>query len=128
MRISDWSSDVCSSDLGHLVAVLGDDVADVVTLERYRERVEGAHHRVHRRERVGVAVDLVGLVVAGHCPDAQLRVLDNWALGAQLLVLRVWVLPTGLVEVVVLVRPVGTDGRTSLGSPNTWETLRLGQL
>src|SRR3546814_19610486 len=41
----------------HLVAVLGDDVADVVTLEPYRERGEGAHPRVHPRERVGLRSD-----------------------------------------------------------------------
>src|SRR3546814_9546176 len=28
MRISDWSSDVCSSDLGNLDIVLGDDLSD----------------------------------------------------------------------------------------------------
>src|SRR3546814_6313031 len=32
MRISDWSSDVCSSDLGYLVAILGDNSVGVMGL------------------------------------------------------------------------------------------------
>ena len=44
---------------------------DVVALERHRERGERADHRVARRERVGVAVDLARLVVAGHRHHAE---------------------------------------------------------
>src|SRR3546814_18799835 len=31
MRISDWSSDVCSSDLGNLTAVIAEELGDAVT-------------------------------------------------------------------------------------------------
>ena len=47
-----------------LVAVRVDDLADVVALEWHREHGERTDHRVARRERLGVAVDVGRLVVA----------------------------------------------------------------
>src|SRR3546814_17851689 len=41
MRISDWSSDVCSSDLGALGVGVGDPVA-LVSLDEVDERLTGA--------------------------------------------------------------------------------------
>src|SRR3546814_2833560 len=41
LRISDWSSDVCSSDLGHVLATPGmDRHAAYVALSRHREGVQ----------------------------------------------------------------------------------------
>src|SRR3546814_19082491 len=65
MRISDWSSDVCSSDLGHQVApvvraVAGDvdDLAralEAVVVEQGRSEVDGAADRgVVRRPRAAL--------------------------------------------------------------------------
>ena len=49
---------------GQIVAVLLDDVADVVALERHREPGERTDHRVAVGEGVGVVQDRDGLVVA----------------------------------------------------------------
>src|SRR3546814_1803021 len=49
MRISDWSSDVCSSDLGHRA---GDDVAEHAAEVGF-DHVAQVAARAHRRERGG---------------------------------------------------------------------------
>src|SRR3546814_13730783 len=48
MRISDWSSDVCSSDLGHHRVLVGDVAAELV-----------AEVLAHLRQRIGHAVAVV---------------------------------------------------------------------
>ena len=53
------------------VAVLGDDVGDVITLDRDRERRKRPDDGVARREVIGVAVDVPRLLVAGHGDDPQ---------------------------------------------------------
>ena len=58
---------------GQRVAVLLDDGADVVALERHRPREERSGHRVAAREPLVVAVDRDRLVEAGHEHDAALR-------------------------------------------------------
>src|SRR3546814_4551597 len=64
MRISDWSSDVCSSDLGVVEAELLQRVAQVRELVAV-DRVEPAEHH-----RLGVAVALEGRVgLAGRLGD-----------------------------------------------------------
>src|SRR3546814_17810423 len=65
MRISDWSSDVCSSDLRQLKRV--DDTQDLVEVAARRRRIgdDQLHllvrpydeHRAYRHLRVGVGVD-----------------------------------------------------------------------
>src|SRR3546814_11168964 len=70
MRISDWSSDVCSSDLEH------HQVGEAPERQRAMDpvRVAGGSDRsdrhplevgLHRRGPAGAVVALVGLVVAG---------------------------------------------------------------
>ena len=81
-----------------LVAVAIDDLADVVALERHRERRERADHRVARRERVDVAVDLGRLVVAGHRDHAVMGERLHRALRAQVLEVRIRVLDERLVH------------------------------
>src|SRR3546814_19335433 len=76
MRISDWSSDVCSSDLGAQVAVLhahGDAVGGA-SLDPVLDRVarDRAADRAGRGGDVLVALAAAGLVgnlVSGHRPD-----------------------------------------------------------
>ena len=87
-RMSRARSRVCSggsivtmcSYIGIWSRCCDDDVADVVALERHGERRERPDHRVARRERVGVAVDLVGLVVAGHRDHAEVGEREHRAL------------------------------------------------
>src|SRR3546814_3178059 len=62
MRISDWSSDVCSSDLFH-----GTDQADAARLADQRmvgqlaqARLEARRHRVHMAEDVAFLVEFQG--------------------------------------------------------------------
>src|SRR3546814_7320258 len=43
MRISDWSSDVCSSDLNNLLSINGVNVARVSASERIRVEKDGAN-------------------------------------------------------------------------------------
>src|SRR3546814_8705944 len=62
MRISDWSSDVCSSDLDlladvdveaiHLVLVVEEGLRRILGVGRHGERL-GAHHPVERLARPG---------------------------------------------------------------------------
>ena len=56
-----------------LVAVVVDEVADVVALERHREPGERARHGVARRERGGVRVDRDRLLVPRHHDDVVVR-------------------------------------------------------
>src|SRR3546814_12190332 len=55
MRISDWSSDVCSSDLvryktNDVLTVGGNDTADAASLPSHRVRtLRPAHHNLHIR-------------------------------------------------------------------------------
>src|SRR3546814_18012649 len=57
MRISDWSSDVCSSDLGGLFLRgrehAGDQSQRVHRLRRLRARMSGGSHLARYRERAG---------------------------------------------------------------------------
>src|SRR3546814_10554762 len=52
MRISDWSSDVCSSDLVH-----GDQVRPLQVVERRAPGVNLQHAALHQAEQAGQAVD-----------------------------------------------------------------------
>ena len=63
-----------------LVAVLLDERADVVALERHREPGERPGRRVARRERVGVVVDRDRFVVPGHHHHAVVRLALDRAL------------------------------------------------
>src|SRR3546814_863054 len=74
MRISDWSSDVCSSDLAGLVAgkVIADQLAVPVTQKITRmltrtTRAEVVNHSLERREwrrAVGPDVSAMGFLLA----------------------------------------------------------------
>src|SRR3546814_20226107 len=87
MRISDWSSDVCSSDLvsllhpgvaqghgavedrraGDMVEAVGDEIAGAPELEsRFRRRLHsrGLHVTLHHRACIRVDVVAVGLALA----------------------------------------------------------------
>ena len=72
-----------------LVAVLVDERADVVALERDREAGERSGDRVARRERRGVVVDRDRLVVAGDHHHVVVRLAPHRALRAQVLEVRV---------------------------------------
>src|SRR3546814_18786491 len=77
MRISDWSSDVCSSDLNQpgayqefiptFTAELGEGGDELLIRARLVERLDGLIHRRHQRlDRLGVLLDeLLGHHVAG---------------------------------------------------------------
>ena len=93
-----------------VVAVGVDDLAHVVALQRDREGGEGADHGVARGERVGVAVDLAGLLVAGHGHHPEVGQRQDRALLAQLLEVRVRVLHQRLVVEVVGRLPVAHPG------------------
>src|SRR3546814_18758883 len=69
MRISDWSSDVCSSDLTGIACQHALNEVDLVPL---------IHHDVvvHPPEQEVVG-DRIAVVVAGH-PDSRLMVLHHW--------------------------------------------------
>ena len=68
---------------GKLVAVLLNEVADVVALERDGKAREGAGHRVARRERRRVGVDGHRFVVAGHHHHPVIRLELDRALPPQ---------------------------------------------
>src|SRR3546814_17215545 len=55
MRISDWSSDVCSSDLLSLFARVPDDGR---VAARGRDGCHGQRHQRHRRRRSAAAAEL----------------------------------------------------------------------
>src|SRR3546814_13308482 len=73
MRISDWSSDVCSSDLAPGLAALhgvhGQDVADAAAEERKFARDVRAGHPFHLPDRGDPQLAVVGRVVVGQDPD-----------------------------------------------------------
>src|SRR3546814_8754942 len=102
MRIGDWSSDVCSSDLGGVLAAVEDDVLDVLAqlgvelvVDRHRAGVDDSHvhagldgvvqeHRVDRlahdlvaAERERDVGDAAGDVAVGQGPADDLRRLDE---------------------------------------------------
>src|SRR3546814_3723227 len=61
MRISDWSSDVCSSDLGsaQFLAILDEGLFEVATAdERFPDRApaQAGDDRLHRPARAGAVV------------------------------------------------------------------------
>src|SRR3546814_14410639 len=64
MRISDWSSDVCSSDLHHL-AVLGDGIGTFQHLHHHRAGGHEAAEVVEEGPRLVHRVEAFGLL-AGH--------------------------------------------------------------
>src|SRR3546814_963987 len=79
MRISDWSSDVCSSDL-----ILEENVADAVAEQdighERLERERSAHHHVaHFAQLAPAAIELVGLghIEAGPCADLPAVVVEQ---------------------------------------------------
>src|SRR3546814_17571338 len=58
MRISDWSSDVCSSDLAGVIFLH----RAVIIADRDRDAVLGAFELAHQRREIGLALDLwIGL-------------------------------------------------------------------
>ena len=89
-----------------LVPIAVDDVAHVVTLERDGELREGTDHRVARRERREVAIDLGRLLPPGDRHHAVMGRRHHRALRAQVVEVRVRVLQQGLVgEEVDLLEP-----------------------
>ena len=74
---------------GNLVAVLLDQLGDVVTFERDRETRERAGHRDAGRERLRVVVDVDGLLPARHHGHAVVVLAADRALVAKRLVERV---------------------------------------
>jgi hypothetical protein len=74
-----------------LVAVLLDERAHVVALERDREAGERTGHRVARRKRRHVRVDGAGLVVTGHHHHVVVRLTANRALCPELVEIRIGV-------------------------------------
>src|SRR3546814_8373013 len=58
MRISDWSSDVCSSDLGRLVAAGVDSGYDLAVARQARCREHGPARRGDLLVRAAVAADV----------------------------------------------------------------------
>src|SRR3546814_12463012 len=81
MRISDWSSDVCSSDLR------ADLVDHVDRLVRQLAIVDVARRQFHRRlDRVGGVFDVVMLLERAAQPGQDLdRVLARWFVDVDLL-------------------------------------------
>src|SRR3546814_8634762 len=95
MRISDWSSDVCSSDLryhgtiGHdpgrrSRTILEENVADAVAEQdighERLERERSAHHHVaHFAQLAPAAIELVGLghIEAGPCAELPAVVVEQ---------------------------------------------------
>ena len=75
-----------------VVAVLLDDLADVVAFERHREPGERSDDRVAVRERRGVVQHRHGFVVARHHDDAVMRFPPDRPVVAQVVVVRVRVL------------------------------------
>src|SRR3546814_20877936 len=60
MRISDWSSDVCSSDLSHRIEVADTDV-ELLVIALLREHglpEPELHHRVYQGDRFVAELDL----------------------------------------------------------------------
>ena len=84
-----------------LVAVPVDDVAHVVALEWDGKRDERTDHRVARRERVDVAVDLCRFLVARHRHHAEMRQVHDRAARAQLFEVGIRVLDERFVTEVV---------------------------
>src|SRR3546814_9976982 len=128
MRISDWSSDVCSSDLRRLVAMAGAEfrhaqrqvaVAGDALLEDLD--VPGAVHRLHRQDAIlglgdeHVLVEL--LPVAGRLPEGAVNEL--------------WRLHLGVAGRLPAAAPVGLDGaveRPALGMRSEEHTSELQSL
>ena len=71
------------------IAMLLDQVGDIVALERNGEPGERAGHRDTRRERLGVVVDVDGLLPARHHRHAVVVLAADRALVAKCLVERV---------------------------------------
>src|SRR3546814_4464804 len=61
MRISDWSSDVCSSDLNALVPVTAGHLVARLQLALHRD--EDLHHLQHARRQLVAALQLLDLVL-----------------------------------------------------------------
>src|SRR3546814_20020309 len=80
MRISDWSSDVCSSDLNIDAAILEGDVALLVA------RPDDDHFRADRRPRIKMLdilvqhADAAGRHVVSDCPGL-VRAVDEEEIG-----------------------------------------------
>src|SRR5262249_44338697 len=74
------------------IAVLLDDPADVVALERHRPLGERSRYHVGVRERVGRAVDLEDLLVARDHHHALMRLAPHRPALAPGLVVGVWIL------------------------------------
>ena len=71
------------------IAVLGDDVGDVVAVERHRKSGERTGHRRARRERGDVVEHGVGLLVTRHHHHVVMRLSADGTFAAQCLVVRV---------------------------------------
>ena len=100
-----------------LVAVLLDQLADVVALERDRESGERPSHRGARREGLGVAEDRDRLVVTGHHHHVVVRFAPHRTLAAQRLHVRVGILDELLVAEEVRRLDVGHRTCTSRREP-----------
>src|SRR4029450_5155056 len=77
------------------VAVLLDDLADVVALERNRPFGEGPGHHVGVRERLGVTVYLESFLVPGDHHHSVMRLAPHRPVSTEILVVAVRVLVEG---------------------------------
>src|SRR3546814_16028065 len=67
MRISDWSSDVCSSDLDLVTVALAVDVGhfgDVGAAITAAAAFDGAHALAHRAAAVAITVVIIAITIA----------------------------------------------------------------
>ncbi len=110
-----------------LIAVAIDQAADVVPLERHRERGERSDHRVARGEGVDVAVDLARLVVAGHRDHAVMGERLHRAGGPQLLEVGIRILDERLVAEEVDLLPVHLVSSRVVHLPNIVRLLNTGE-
>src|SRR3546814_9551651 len=77
MRISDWSSDVCSSDLDRAEIVLGLDSG----FTQADEGNEVARRGVRITEGHGLALQVLERLVGVHRPDEKHRIVAEIAIG-----------------------------------------------
>src|SRR3546814_3348230 len=78
MRISDWSSDVCSSDLTVCLAVMRICFHQLVALDLHDDTI--VHHLEERLVQCFACAELV-LVEAGHARHAHLQIVARNEIG-----------------------------------------------